>query len=130
MKQIHCSYSVRREVGAGSPSADTSPQGRGQVTRSPPTGHTHPPSRQSGSLVAGAQSSSPWQHTPAVAPLNQQPPASCLAGNRDWEPPRRCKATRTVKKNAFFTHLHGQILNHINQTEQGKEIRGYMKRRW
>lgn len=86
-------YPVRRGVGAGSPSADTSPQGRGQATRSPPTGHIHPPSRQSGSSVAGAQSSLPWRHTPAVAPSGRQPPASCLAGNRDWEPPTRREAT-------------------------------------
>lgn len=85
---------MRRGVGAGSPSADTSPQGRGQVTRSQPTGHTHPPSRQSGSSVAGAQSSSPWQHRLAVAPLDQQPRASCLAENRDWEPPRGHEAAR------------------------------------
>lgn len=89
---MSCPYSVKLGVGAGSPSADTSPQGRGQVTRSQPTGHTHPPSRQSGSSVDGAQSSSLWQHTPAVAPLDQQPQASCLAGNRDWEPPKGHKA--------------------------------------
>lgn len=53
-----CSYSVMREVGAGSPSADTSPRGRDQETRSQPTGRTHLPSRQSGFSVAGAQSSS------------------------------------------------------------------------
>lgn len=84
---------MKRAVGAGSLSADTSPQGTGQVTRSPPTGRTHPPSRQSESSVAGAQSLSPWQHTPAVAPLDPQPQASCLAGNRDWEPPRRTQGT-------------------------------------
>lgn len=83
---------MKQGVGADSLSADTSPQDRGQVTRSPPTGHTRPPSRQSGSSVAGAQSLSPWQHTPAVAPSGQQPPASCLVENHDWEPPKRCEA--------------------------------------
>lgn len=77
-----CSYFVKQGVGAGSLSADTIQQGRGQVTRSPPTGHTRLPSRQSGSSVAGAQSSSPWRHTPAAVPSGQQPPASCLVGNR------------------------------------------------
>ena len=79
---------MRLGVGAGSLLVDTNLQDRGQVIRNQPTGHTPLPSRQSGSSVADAQSSSPWQHTQAVVPSNQQLPASCLAGNRDWEPPR------------------------------------------
>lgn len=82
------SYSVMRAVGAGSPSADTSPRGRGQETRNQPTGRTHLPSRQSGFSVAGAQSSSPWQHKPNVAPWGPQPQASCPVGNHDWAPPK------------------------------------------
>lgn len=106
---LSCPYSVRRGVGAGSLSADTSPRGRDQATRSPPTGHTHPPSRQSGSSVAGAQSSSPWQHTLVVAPSDRQPPASCLAGNRDWEPPERQQG-QWKKRN--FTILHNKNNKH------------------
>ncbi len=81
------------------------------MTRSPPTGHTHPPNRQSGSSVAGAQSLLPWQHTPAVAPLDQQPPASCLVGNRDWESPRRRKAARTVKNFFFNSSVYNKKTN-------------------
>lgn len=77
------SYSARRGVGAGILSADTSPRGRGRATRSPPTGRTHPPSRRSGSSVAGGRSASPWRRTPAAAPSDPRPPASYLAGNRD-----------------------------------------------
>lgn len=101
---VDCPYSVRLGVGAGSPSADTSQQGRGQATRSPPTGHTHPPSRQNGSSVAGAQSSSPWPRTPAAAPSDPQPRASCLAGNRDWEPPtpEEGRASKVSKATQFI----------------------------
>lgn len=42
-------YSAQPAVGAGSQSADTSRRGKGPATRSPPTGRTRPPSRQSGS---------------------------------------------------------------------------------
>lgn len=86
-------------VGAGSLLADTSPLDRGQATRSPPTDHTRLPNHQSGSSVGGAQSLSPWRHTPALVPSDQQLPASCLAETHDWEPPRTVEKEKFNKQN-------------------------------
>ena len=82
-----CTNPAQRGAAAGSRSADTSPQGRGQVTCSPPTGRTRPPSRQSGSAAGGGRCGSPWRRTPGAAPSGPQPPASCPRGSRGWEPP-------------------------------------------
>lgn len=81
------SHPVRPEAGAGSRLADTSPQGTGLETRSPPIGRTRPPSRQSGSAAVDGQSWSPWQRTPAAVPSGPRPPASCQYGSRGLEPP-------------------------------------------
>lgn len=78
----------------GSQSADTNPQGRGQVIHNPPTDHTRPPSRQNGCAAVYVRYVSLWQHTPAGAPSGPQPPASCQGGTHGLELPSESRKRR------------------------------------
>lgn len=108
-------HSVRRGAVADIRSVDTSQSGRDLETHSPPTDHTHPPSRQSECAGVCGRSWLLWQHTPVAAPSGPLPPVSSLGGNRDSALPEGSEDTDYSGQFRNLCRIKGTYFNMILQ---------------